>query len=62
MSNIFSVSHDCVTCNSAICDHYVTGVAVILHSLPKFKIKKSKSENQNKMKGKMEKKNKGERQ
>jgi len=64
-----------VTCNCDICDHHVTCDMylscivtcvivthdIILHSLSKSKIKKSKSKNQNKIEGKIEKKNNRER-
>ena len=58
----FSILYDCMTCDCNICDHPVMGIMhkscsmtcvtithdIIWHFLPKSKIKKSKSENQNK--------------
>ena len=43
----FFVSYDCITCDCDICDHLVISFT---HPLSKSKIKKSKSENQNKIK------------
>ena len=56
----FSVSHDCVTCDCGIYNHsityiippscFMTCVTIILHFLPKSKIKKIKRKAKNKNK------------